>query len=300
MLILQGALDKMPTHITPHSATDSNHVLDHTVNAYDVSYTFEVFNQKRTSSESCTLNDYLGYQMTLTYADFMSCKNCTRMMKKSYFQGLCGRCYFNSPAGAPCILKPEQCTAHISPQDSRCDAQQHTRPHCVYLVHAAKIKVGVTNCATLPTRWIDQGAHRAVVLAYTPNRAIAGEIEVALKAHYSDRQSWQKMLKGELQDHVNLMEEKNKAYDCLPAHLQSFCVMDEHAQADQWSKTITQLNYPFLKKLSKVKSLNLAKEGVIRGVLTAIKGQYLLFENEKVFNVRAYGGHHVRCVLEES
>ena len=35
MLILQGALDKMPTHITPHSATDSNHVLDHTVNAYD-------------------------------------------------------------------------------------------------------------------------------------------------------------------------------------------------------------------------------------------------------------------------
>ena len=47
----------------------------------------------------------------------------------------------------------------------------------------------------MPYRWMDQGARQAVILLETPNRYLAGEAEVALKDHFTDKTSWQAMLK---------------------------------------------------------------------------------------------------------
>lgn len=290
MLVLQGALDKMQTHYS--SEVDST---SHS----NINYTLTLYNQSRSDSQSCIVNHHIGHRFTFTYENIMSCKNCYKVMSKSYFQGLCAKCYFNSVYGAPCILRPELCTAHIDTLDSRCDPDYHNRHHCVYLVHGSKIKVGVTNCATLPTRWIDQGATRAIVLAYTPHRALAGEIEVALKAHYSDRQSWQRMLKGEMLADVDLKAEKLKARSCLPDYLQSYCISDDDEDADQWSQNVTEIYYPLSQNPTKVKSTNFDKVPVISGVLQGIKGQYLIFKEGFVLNIRSYSSYHVHCLIEE-
>jgi len=42
-----------------------------------------------------------------------------------------------------------------------------------------------------------------------------------------------------------------------------------------------------------VKSLNLSKTPNYEGVLKGIKGQYLIFEDNTVFNVRSNEGHFV-------
>ncbi|MBW8244431.1 DUF2797 domain-containing protein, partial [Muricauda oceani] len=48
-----------------------------------------------------------------------------------------------------------------------------------------------------------------------------------------------------------------------------------------------------LKYPEKVKSLNLDKTPSYKGVLKGIKGQYLIFEDNTVFNVRGSEGYYV-------
>jgi len=48
------------------------------------------------------------------------------------------------------------------------------------------------------------------------------------------------------------------------------------------------LQYP-----EKVKSLNLSKTPNFEGVLKGIKGQYLIFEDNTVFNVRGNEGNYI-------
>ncbi len=47
-------------------------------------------------------------------------------------------------------------------------------PHYVYLSKTSGLKVGVTRATQIPTRWIDQGAVEAVIIAETPYRGAAG------------------------------------------------------------------------------------------------------------------------------
>jgi hypothetical protein len=46
-----------------------------------------------------------------------------------------------------------------------------------------------------------------------------------------------------------------------------------------------------------VSSLNLEKMPDFKGTLTGIKGQYLIFEDGTVFNVRTYEGYVVKISL---
>ena len=52
----------------------------------------------------------------------------------------------------------------------------------------------------------------------------------------------------------------------------------------------THLSFPVLKYPEKPKSLNLIKTPTFKGKLVGIKGQYLIFEDETVFNVRSNEG----------
>ena len=83
------------------------------------------------------------------------------------------------------------------------------QPHIVYLSLTSGIKVGVTRHTQVPTRWIDQGASQAIKLAETPNRYLAGMIEVSLKQHMDDKTNWQQMLKN-LQPNIDLISERDK------------------------------------------------------------------------------------------
>jgi len=59
------------------------------------------------------------------------------------------------------------------------------------------------------------------------------------------------------------------------------------------NKNETHMEFPVLKYPEKVKSLNLGKTPSYRGILKGIKGQYLIFEDNTVFNVRGSEGYYI-------
>ena len=93
------------------------------------------------------------------------------------------------------------------------------------------------------------------------------------------------MLKNEIPK-VDLLEEKLSLKDYIPNEVQEFY--------DTNNSNIYQLQYPVLEYPKKVNSLNLDKSPNFSGKLTGIKGQYLIFEDGTVFNVRTFEGYVVK------
>ena len=60
---------------------------------------------------------------------------------------------------------------------------------------------------------------------------------------------------------------------------------------------IIKIEYPHLYYPEKIKSLDLLKVNKIKSRLIAIKGQYLLFEDNTVFNVRKHSGFDISINL---
>jgi len=148
------------------------------------------------------------------------------------------------------------------------------------LANSSSIKVGVTRKNQVPTRRIDQGAHEALEILETPNRYLAGIAEVALKDHVSDKTNWRKMLQNDIKD------EDLKAYGAelknyLPEEVKPYFIEDNSE---------TNIEFPVETYPVKPKSLNLLKTPEYQGVLKGIKGQYLIFEDQTVFNVRSNEG----------
>jgi len=109
---------------------------------------------------------------------------------------------------------------------------------------------------------------------------LAGITEIALKDHISDKTNWRTMLKNDIVDE-NLVEWRE--------HLKPF-IPDEAKEYFIESNTETNLEFPVLQYPEKPKSLNIEKEVSYIGVLKGIKGQYLIFEDDTVFNVRSNEG----------
>jgi hypothetical protein len=141
----------------------------------------------------------------------------------------------------------------------------------------------VTRKTQVPTRWIDQGAVEALPILETPNRYLAGVAEVALKNHFVDKTNWQKMLKNEV-SHADLLAEKQKLQSWLPTEVMPYFLPENQEY---------KLEYPVLRYPLKVTSLNLEKTPDFTGKVIGIKGQYLLFEDGTVFNVRTFEGYVV-------
>ena len=57
--------------------------------------------------------------------------------------------------------------------------------------------------------------------------------------------------------------------------------------------TLMEIKYPLNNPPQKVKSINLSKANEFRGKLAGIKGQYLIFEDQSVLNVRNNEGFFV-------
>ncbi|MDF0707978.1 DUF2797 domain-containing protein [Flagellimonas okinawensis] len=229
------------------------------------------------------MNQGLNKELEIEFIKFQ-CLNCGED-KPIYRQGFCRSCFFETPLAGEWIMKPELSTAHLDKEDRDLEFEKkmQLQPHIVYLANSSNIKVGVTRKSQVPTRWIDQGAHEAIEIVEAPNRYLAGITEVALKEHVSDKTSWQKMLKNNLED-VDLVEWRNKLKSSIPDEAKEYFLEDREE---------TQLKFPVLQYPEKVKSLNLDKTPTYKGVLKGIKGQYLIFEDNTVFNVRSSEGYYV-------
>ena len=244
-----------------------------------VQYTFSL------GESNILMNDYIGSEILLEWNGTIICISCGNKTKKSFAQGFCYPCFLRSPETSECILRPELCQAHEGIARDMDWAKNHCfNDHFVYLAISSGLKVGVTRSEQIPTRWIDQGAWKAIRLSKTPNRFIAGLIETSLKKHVSDRTNWQRMLKNQLIDGIDLMEEKNKMVNYLSDELQSYTSsMNE----------IIEINYPVNKYPEKVKSLSFDKINSIQRKLWGIKGQYLIFDTGEVINIRKHTGYSI-------
>jgi len=232
------------------------------------------------------MNRLIGQHIELEYLGKIHCIRCGRETSRSFAQGYCYPCFITAPETEECVLKPELCRAH----EGIARDLEYARGHCliehvVYLSYTSGLKVGVTRHTQVPTRWIDQGAVAALELARTPNRYTAGRMEVAMKSHISDKTNWRQMLSEVSPVEVDLVHEKKKLSRFFPDDLTSYVTGTEH---------VTVIHYPVKKYPQKVKSLNLDKDFRIAGVLSGIKGQYLLFGDNSVINVRKFGGYLIR------
>jgi len=236
------------------------------------------------------ISDYLGRKINVQYLGEINCIGCNRPINKSFAQGYCYPCFINSPETSECILRPELCRAHKGESRDMEWSEKHClQEHFVYLALTAGAKVGVTRLTQIPTRWIDQGAVQAIKLAKTSNRYEAGLIEIELKQHISDRTAWQKMLKNDIDTSINLNNLKNILINKLSKFNQKFIDKDNN---------IIDFNYPHSRFPKKVKSVNFLKENSICDTLIAIKGQYLLFNDNRVINIRKHAGFKVSISVE--
>ena len=233
-------------------------------------------------NESIHVNELIGKEIELKFENRINCIACGKSTKTSFAQGYCYNCFASVPQTSECILKPELCQAHNGiARDMEWAENYCLKNHYVYLAISSGLKVGVTRATQIPTRWIDQGAWKAIKLAETPNRNLAGLIEIELKNYMSDKTSWQKMLKNDLAFDIDLEDEKQRAWELLDEDLQQYITDDD---------SITEIKYPVISYPKKVKSVNFDKIDSYKGKLIGIKGQYLIFEDNTVFNVRRHTG----------
>jgi len=232
------------------------------------------------------VNNLLGkkVQITLTGYECLSC----HQPKEIFRQGFCKSCFFETPSAGEWIMKPELSQAHlgIEDRDLAFEQQVQLQPHVVYFAVSSGLKVGVTRKTQVPTRWIDQGAHQALPIVEVPNRYLAGITEVALKEYFNDKTNWRIMLQNQ-GEQLDLVHEREACLSKLPAEVQPYVVSDKDLE----------INYPVRRFPEKVKSLNLSKSNAFMGVLKGIKGQYWIFEDDTVWNVRAHEGHVVSIAV---
>ena len=234
------------------------------------------------------VNQLIGKNIEIQFTGYQ-CLNCNKK-KKIFRQGFCYDCSTSSASAGEWIMKPELSTAHLDIEDRDLDYEKKVQlqPHVVYLALSSEVKVGVTRNTQVPTRWIDQGATQAIQIVEVPNRYLAGITEVALKKLYADKTNWQKMLKNDVAP-ADLIKEKVSLKYLIPKEAQPFY--------DLADNKIYEMNFPVLEYPKKVTSLNLDKTPNFSGKLSGIKGQYLIFDDGTVFNVRTYEGFVVDILV---
>lgn len=230
------------------------------------------------------VNQLLNKSITIDFLKY-ECLNC-HLDKPIYRQGFCKSCFFEVPQAADWVLRPEMSMAHLGKEDRDLEFEKkmQLQPHVVYLANSSSLKVGVTRKSQVPTRWIDQGAHEAIEIVEVPNRYLAGITEVALKDHVSDKTNWRKMLTNDIED-VDLLAEKQKLAPYIPEEAKEY-YLENHSKE-------TTIEFPVLQYPQKITSLNLEKTPSYTGVLKGVKGQYVIFEDSTVFNVRGSEGYYI-------
>jgi len=237
---------------------------------------------------SYPLTSKVGQRVTMRYTGKITCIECGRKIKKTYSEGYCFPCTRDLPENDICSVRPEKCQHDKGNEADREFYEKYCNiDHFVYLSQTSGVKVGITRHYNIPSRWIDQGAVKALIIAKVPRRILSGQIEVVLAKKISDRTNWRKMLLGQIQD-VDFSVMRNKMIECIPEELRQYALHEEEVQS---------FSYPVQSVPAKISSHNLDKEGEFTERLIGIKGQYLIFKN-RVINLRKYAGYHMEFVFE--
>jgi len=238
------------------------------------------------------LNSIIGASLSLRHTGNIICDNCGRKTKRSFAQGHCYPCMQKLAACDMCIMKPETCHYHLGtcrePEwgDTHCMI-----PHIVYLANTSGIKVGITRESQVPTRWMDQGASQALPIFRVATRQISGLVEIELAKVMADKTNWRALLKGDGEP-VDL---KARAATEIPAIESALVDIKNRFGPDAiepLDENIVDINYPVTVYPEKIKSFNFDKQPVAEGILTGIKGQYLLFDTG-VINIRKFTGYEI-------
>ncbi len=233
------------------------------------------------------MNQVLNKSISINFLHFW-CTACNSQ-KKIFANGVWYQCFMQLPEMGEWVIRPELSRAHLDEEHRNLEFEKRVQlqPHIVYLANSSNVKVGVTRKEEVPTRWIDQGAHEAIEVVEVPNRYLAGITEVALKDHVSDKTNWRRMLTNDLKD-LDLKSIKEDLRQYLPEEVQDYFVESSEEM---------QLHYPVIQYPPKIRTLNLIKAPFYEGVLKGIKGQYLIFEDGMVFNVRKHEGFLVSIAV---
>jgi len=232
------------------------------------------------------MNILLGHTLELRFDGEIHCAVCGRKTKKTFNQGFCFPCSQSRAEADICMIKPELCHYSDAGNPCRDDAFAQSKcfaPHILYASLTSGMKVGITRHTNVPSRWIDQGAVRAIPLAELPNRREVGLVEHELAETFADRTHWMRMLKEEAPA-GDLAEMAETVLDDLEE-----MGVEELPEADRVEHVF---RYPVLVYPEKVKSFNLDKTPTVGGILQGIKGQYLIFDTG-VINVRKFTGYKV-------
>lgn len=244
------------------------------------------------------LNPLIGQPLKLVHTGNIACVNCNRAIKKSFNQGYCYPCFTSLAQCDMCIMKPETC--HYEAGTCREPAWGEEfcyQPHYVYLANSSGVKVGITRGTQIPTRWIDQGAIQALPILKVKSRHVSGLVEVAIGQHVSDKTSWQRMLKNQVEA-VDLKAKRDELLALCDAEIAGVIqrfgadAVESLPDADAVDIEFPVTTYPL-----KVKSFNFDKTAEVAGVLQGIKGQYLLFDTG-VINIRKFTGYEVELQAE--
>lgn len=233
------------------------------------------------------LNELIGKQIRLSSTGDIRCVLHGEKLNKTFGEGLCWNGFQDSSNASPCIIHPELCKAHEGIAlrgDMEWERDNHLIPHVVYLSFTSGVKVGVTSERNLFSRWIDQGARQGLVFARVPYRQLAGEFEVLLKEHVSDKSNWKGMLQPLFMESSDLIAAKENLLFEIPDAYQDF--IDDEDKV--WS-----IQFPCEDRPVNPKTWKLSPENVYEGRLKGIVGQYLIFENQQVLNIRSHAGYEV-------
>ncbi len=239
------------------------------------------------AGERVDMNAFIGKEIQLQFDGQINCIATGVKIKKTFGEGLSYKAFMDSPLATPSIIRPELSRIHegIALRDEAWEKKHHLTPHVTYLSLTSEIKVGVTRLSNVPSRWVDQGADEALVLAEVPYRQAAGLIEVALKEHLSDKTNWRNMLRNVKTGDLDLMAKKAEMGRFFPAEFRQFWAADAQ---------LVKIQYPIERYPVNVKSIKLDKFPLIQKKLNGIKGQYLIFSDDTVMNIRSHSGYRVK------
>ena len=243
------------------------------------------------------LNEFIGKQITITFAGEINCIHCGRKTNKSFSQGHCFPCMRSLASCDTCIIKPELCHFH----EGTCREPDWGETNCfadhfVYLSNTSGLKIGITRGNQIPTRWVDQGAVAAIPIYRVSNRRISGLLEKPASDLVADKTNWRTMLKGDIPA-INLLER----FQELEPELEKIAALirAEHGEESilPADRKMLSIEYPVLEYPIKVASHNLDKAGQAAGKLMGIKGQYLILDTG-VLNIRKYTGYSLELSSE--
>ncbi len=307
--------------------------MGHTINKDDtVDYYLRLYEDRKTEPSSykdgdILLNKFLGQKIKLEFQNDLACVGCGREIKKTFNQGYCFPCLRDLAECDTCIIKPELC--HFDKgtcRDSEWGEKHCNIPHSIYISLTSGVKIGITRQFQEKTRWVDQGAVKALRIATVDRRKTAGLVEVEIAKSMADKTNWRNMLKNDYED-VDLSARRDEIFEEYEDLLCEYSEEDAygsprsarddsasslHAARDdsaslrddsrsnpldnaliiEEDSRVQEIKYPVLEYPVKIQSHNFDKNPLVEGTLQGIKGQYLLLDTG-VINLRKFAGYKV-------